>query len=98
MVDEQREVPGDEISRRMGEVIDDVEAVHSQRVTPHWEVFEDEDGGKPRIYHLHDDQRVEASIVDGGCYLGRTLRSGWRDPLTWALPRPTLGAEMRPSG
>ena len=59
--DEQGEVQSDEISRRMDKVIDTVEAAHSETVTPHWEVLAG-DAGEPTIYHLHDGNKVPASI------------------------------------
>jgi hypothetical protein len=62
--DQDREVQSDEISRRMDKVIDRVEAVHSETVTPHWEVFDDP-SGRPSIYHLHNGQKVDASIREG---------------------------------
>jgi hypothetical protein len=63
--EEEPEVQSDEVSRRMAEVIDEVESVRSETVTPHWEVVEN-DEGEPTIYHLHDGSRVQASIVSEG--------------------------------
>ena len=63
--DEEPEVQEDEVSRRMAEVIDDVEAVKTETVAPRWEVFEDEGGGEPTIVHLHDGRKVSTSIVTG---------------------------------
>ena len=63
--DQDEEVQSDEVSRRMAEVIDEVESVKTETVAPHWEVFEDEGGGDPTIFHLHDGGKAETSIVTG---------------------------------
>jgi hypothetical protein len=63
--EEEPEVQSDEISRRMADVIDEVESVKSETVTPHWEVVENDDG-EPTIYHLHGGEKVATSIVSRG--------------------------------
>jgi hypothetical protein len=60
--EEEEEVQSDEVSERMAEVIEKVESVHTETVTPHWETVENDDG-EPTIYHLHDDRKVPATVI-----------------------------------
>jgi hypothetical protein len=59
--EDEREVQSDAISQRMDRVIDQMGAIRSETVTPHWEVFEETEGN-PTIYHLHGATKVPASV------------------------------------
>jgi hypothetical protein len=105
MFEDDKELPPgqtDEIGRRMAEVIDEQDEAAVEHVSPHWELFyDDEHGDAEQIVHLHDGDRVPGRLTarsDGSSFAECTQCKETLE-ISKAAPRPRREArDKAPAG